>query len=83
MRLPPPIMRPGSSSSRTINSGPLLNAIHYILSKFDYKDKDLRPEYIYGAIDNEMSTDMIVDGVLFSGMNRDQVAILERIHIHE
>ena len=61
----------------------LLNAIHYILSKFDYKDKDLRPEYIYGAIDNEMSTDMIVDGVLFSGMNRDQVAILERIHIHE
>ena len=61
----------------------LLNAIHYTLTRFDYDGKDLRPEYIYRAAETEMLTDLIVDGVLFPGMNRDQVAILERIYIHE
>ena len=60
-----------------------LNAIHYILTRFEYAGKDLRPEYIYQAPDTDMLTDMIVDGVLFTGLNREQVGILERIHIHE
>ncbi len=60
-----------------------LNAIHYILTRFDYAGKDLRPEYIYQAAETDMLTDMIVDGVLFTGLNREQVGILERIHIHE
>ena len=60
-----------------------LNAIHHILTRFEYTGKDLRPEYIYQAPDTDMLTDMIVDGVLFTGLNREQVGILERIHIHE
>ena len=60
-----------------------LNAIHYILTRFEYAGKDLRPEVIYQAPDMDMLTDMIVDGVLFTGLNRDQVGILERILIHE
>ena len=63
-----------------------LNVIHYILTRFEYAGKDLRPEYIYRAADPapEVATDMIVDGVLFSGLNREQVAILDRmILIHE
>ena len=62
-----------------------LNVIHYILTRFEYAGKDLRPEYIYGAAEPipEVVTDMIVDGVLFSGLNREQVAILDRILIHE
>ena len=60
-----------------------LNAIHYILTRFEYEGKDLRPEVIYQAPDMDMLTDMIVDGVLFTGLNRDQVGILERILIHE
>ena len=60
-----------------------LNVIHYILTRFEYPGKDLRPEFIYQAPDTDMLTDMIVDGVLFTGLNREQVGILERIHIHE
>ncbi len=60
-----------------------LNAIHYILTRFEYEGKDIRPEFIYQAPDTDMLTDMIVDGVLFTGLNRDQVGILERILIHE
>ena len=62
-----------------------LNVIHYILTRFEYAGKDLRPEYIYQAAEPapEMATDMIVDGVLFSGLNREQVSILDRILMHE
>ena len=60
-----------------------LNSIHHILTRFEYQGKDLRPEFIYQAPDTDMLTDMIVDGVLFTGLNRDQVGILERILIHE
>ena len=62
-----------------------LNVIHYILTRFEYAGKDLRPEYIYRAAEPapEAATDMIVDGVLFRGLNREQVAILDRILIHE
>ncbi len=60
-----------------------LNVIHYILTRFSYPGKDLRPEVIYQAADTDMLTDMIVDGVLFTGLNREQVGILERIYMHE
>ena len=60
-----------------------LNAIHYILTRFDFPGKDLRPEYLYQAAETDMVTDMVVDGVLFTGLNREQVGILERILIHE
>ena len=60
-----------------------LNAIHYILTRFEYVGKDLRPEFIYQAPDMDMLTDVVVDGVLFTGLNRDQIGILERMLIHE
>ena len=60
-----------------------LNAIHYILTRFEYAGKDLRPEFIYQVPDMDMLTDVVVDGVLFTGLNRDQIGILERILIHE
>ena len=61
-----------------------LNAIHYILSRFDYDGTGSSPEMHQLDIDaNGKSINMIVDGVLFTNLNEDQVAILERIHMHE
>ena len=61
-----------------------LNAIHYILSRFDYDGTGSSPEMHQLGIDaNGKSINMIVDGVLFTNLNEDQVAILERIHMHE
>ena len=61
-----------------------LNAIHYILSRFDYDGTGSSPEMHQLDIDaNSKSINMIVDGVLFTNLNEDQVAILERIHMHE
>lgn len=61
-----------------------LNAIHYILSRFDYDGTGSSPEMHQLDIDaNGKAINMIVDGVLFTDLNEDQVAILERIHMHE
>ena len=61
-----------------------LNAIHYILSRFDYDGTGSSPEMHQLDIDaNGKAINMIVDGVLFTNLNEDQVAILERIHMHE
>ena len=61
----------------------LLNAIHYVLSRFDYDGRDLDHIGSHHYPDAPELTDMVVDGVLFSGMNNEQVSILERIHMHE
>ena len=60
-----------------------LNAIHYILSRFDYDGSDIEIDLRHLETINEKSIDMVVDGVLFTGLNADQAAILERIHMHE
>ncbi len=60
-----------------------LNAIHYILSQFDYEGSDIEIDLRHLEEVNEKSIDMVVDGVLFTGLNADQAAILERIHMHE
>ena len=60
-----------------------LNAIHYILSRFDYDGSDVDIDLRHLETINEKSIDMVVDGVLFTGLNADQAAILERIHMHE
>ena len=60
-----------------------LNAIHYILSRFDYDGSDIDIDLNHLETINEKSIDMVVDGVLFTGLNADQAAILERIHMHE
>ena len=60
-----------------------LNAIHYILSRFDYDGSDVDIDLHHLETINEKSIDMVVDGVLFTGLNADQAAILERIHMHE
>ena len=62
----------------------LLNAIHCILARFGYEESGL----IHPALQDESEEqqeflDLLVDGVLFTGLNREQVAILERIRIHE
>ncbi len=60
-----------------------LNAIHCILSRFDYDGSDTDIELHHLERINEKKIDMVVDGVLFTGLNADQAAILERIHMHE
>ena len=60
-----------------------LNAIHYILSRFDYQGSDIDIDLQHLEEINEKKIDMVVDGVLFTGLNTDQAAILERIHMHE
>ena len=61
----------------------VLNAIHYLLSRFEYDRKELSHELPPFNADVLELTDMIVDGVLFPSLNSEQVAILERILIHE
>jgi polyphosphate kinase 2 (PPK2 family) len=61
----------------------VLNAIHYLLSRFEYDRKELSHELPPFNADALELTDMIVDGVLFPSLNSEQVAILERILIHE
>ena len=62
----------------------LLNAIHYILVRFGYEDSGLtHPSLQAESEEQQEFLDMLVDGVLFTGLNREQVAILERIRIHE
>ena len=62
----------------------LLNAIHCILERFGYEKSGL----IHSSLQAESEAqqeflDLLVDGVLFTGLNKEQVAILERIRIHE
>ena len=62
----------------------LLNAIHYTLVQFGYEDSGLiHPSLQAESEDQQEFLDLLVDGVLFTGLNREQVAILERIRIHE
>ena len=62
----------------------LLNAIHCILQRFGYQESGLiHPILQEEAAENTEFLDLTVDGVLFTGMNREQVAILDRIRIHE
>lgn len=61
----------------------LLNSIHYILTRFGYDMGDLSEVRHDADANAPESTDMIIDGVLFSGLNREQVGILERIRIHD
>ena len=60
-----------------------LNAIHYILSHFDYEDRDLSLETLQTNSGENGLTNMIVDGVLFRDLDPEQVAVLERILVHE
>jgi len=62
----------------------LLNAIHYILVQFGYEEQGLINPSLQAEWEEQMEPlDLVVDGVLFSGMNREQVAILDRIRMHE
>ena len=62
----------------------LLNAIHYVLVQFGYEDRGLIHSSLQAQSEDEQEfLDLLVDGVLFTGLNREQVAILERIRIHE
>ncbi len=62
----------------------LLNAIHCVLVQFGYEDSGLiHPSLQAESEDQQEFLDLLVDGVLFTGLNREQVAILERIRIHE
>ncbi len=62
----------------------LLNAIHYALVQFGYEERGLiHPSLQTESEDEQEFLDLLVDGVLFTGLNREQVAILERIRIHE
>lgn len=62
----------------------LLNAIHCILQRFGYEESGLiHPVLQEEATENTEFLDLTVDGVLFTGMNREQVAILDRIRVHE
>ena len=62
----------------------LLNAIHCVLQRFGYEESGLiHPVLQEEAAENTEFLDLTVDGVLFTGMNREQVAILDRIRIHE
>ncbi len=62
----------------------LLNAIHYVLVQFGYEDRGLIHSSLQAESEDEQEfLDLLVDGVLFTGLNREQVAILERIRIHE
>ena len=62
----------------------LLNAIHYTLVRFGYEDSGLIHPTLQEESEAEQEfLDLLVDGVLFTGLNREQVAILERLRIHE
>ena len=62
----------------------LLNAIHCVLQRFGYEESGLiHPSLQKEATENTEFLDMTVDGVLFTGLNREQVAILDRIRVHE
>ena len=62
----------------------LLNAIHCILQRFGYEESGLiHPSLQQSAEEATEVLDLLVDGVLFTGLNREQVAILDRIRIHE
>ena len=62
----------------------LLNAIHCTLQRFGYEESGLiHPSLQEEAAENTEYLDLTVDGVLFTGLNREQVAILDRIRIHE
>ncbi len=62
----------------------LLNAIHCILERFGYEDSGLvHPSLQAESEAQQEFLDLLVDGVLFTGLNREQVAVLERIRIHE
>ena len=61
-----------------------LNAIHYILSSFDYEGKDLSLRAVEASASSAWKTrNITVDGVLFRDMTPEQVAVLERILMHE
>ena len=62
----------------------LLNALHCILQRFGYEESGLiHPSLQQDAAENTEFLDLTVDGVLFTGLNREQVAVLDRIRIHE
>ena len=62
----------------------LLNAIHCILARFGYEESGLiHPVLQKESEEQQESFDLLVDGVLFTGLNREQVGILDRIRIHE
>ena len=62
----------------------LLNAIHHTLVRFGYEDRGLIHPSLQAESEYEQEfLDLLVDGVLFTGLNWEQVAILERIRIHE
>ena len=62
----------------------LLNAIHCILQRFGYEESGLiHPSLQESAVEGAEAQDLVVDGVLFTGLNPEQVAILDRIRIHE
>ena len=62
----------------------LLNALHCILQRFGYEESGLiHPSLQKDAAENTEFLDLTVDGVLFTGLNREQVAVLDRIRIHE
>ena len=62
----------------------LLNALHCILQRFGYEESGLiHPSLQEEAAENTEYLDLTVDGVLFTGLNREQVAVLDRIRIHE
>ena len=62
----------------------LLNAIHCILERFGSEDSGLiHPSLQAESEQQQEFLDLLVDGVLFTGLNSEQVAILERIRIHE
>ena len=62
----------------------LLNAIHCTLARFGYEEGGLiHPALQAESEEQQEFLDLLVDGVLFTGLNREQVAILDRIRIHE
>lgn len=62
----------------------LLHAIHYCLVRFGYEERGLIHASLQAESDAEQEyLDLLVDGVLFTGLNREQVRILERLRIHE
>ena len=62
----------------------LLNALHCILQRFGYEESGLiHPSLQKEAMESTEFLDLTVDGVLFTGLNREQVAVLDRIRIHE
>ena len=62
----------------------LLNALHCTLQRFGYEESGLiHPSLQQDAAENTEFLDLTVDGVLFTGLNREQVAVLDRIRIHE